>query len=160
MARAQRTTFRTGRRTSFGGVVYRRGEHGIEIVLVGRTTPRIWALPKGTPMSGESHEATALREVAEETGLVVRLVARLGDIQYWFVECGVRFHKTVTFYLMEAVGGDTSAHDAEYDEVEWFPAAEAIRLASYASEREIIQRGLDYLASIERHAEGPPSAAV
>lgn len=136
---------RTGRRLSCGGVVYRRGEQGVEIALVGRTASRIWALPKGTPQRGESREATALREVEEETGLHVRLVAPLGDIEYWFVDNGTRFHKTVTFYLMAAIGGDMSGHDAEYDEVRWFPAGDAVGSATYTSEREMVQRALQRL---------------
>ena len=143
--RPDRPPLRTGRKLSAGGVPYRRGPRGLEVALVGRTAQRIWALPKGTPIVGETREATALREVSEETGLQVRLVAPLGDIQYWFVDSGTRFQKTVTFYLMEAIGGDIADHDAEYDEVQWFPAAEAVSRATYASERDIIERALRQL---------------
>ena len=31
---------------SAGGVVFRRGEHGVEIVLCGRAHENLWALPK------------------------------------------------------------------------------------------------------------------
>ena len=58
---------------SAGGVVYRRGPRGIEVVLCGRTEDGVWGLPKGTPSPGESLEQAAVREVTEETGLQVAI---------------------------------------------------------------------------------------
>lgn len=131
---------KTVRDVSAGGVAYRHTDDGIEVALVGRLDPERWALPKGMPSRGESIEHTAQREVTEETGLQVRLVCPLLDIDYWFVIRGIRHFKTVHFYLMEAIGGDTSLHDAEYDVVEWFPLAEAHRRLSYANERAVLER--------------------
>ena len=48
----------TKRAMSAGGIVFRRAEEGIEIVLVGRDAERLWALPKGTPNAGETTEET------------------------------------------------------------------------------------------------------
>ena len=125
---------------SAGGVAFRRGPDGIEVALVGSLQPERWVLPKGMPASGESLEQAALREVTEETGLEVRLVRPLLDIEYWFFWKGVRHHKMVHFYLMEAIGGDTSLHDAEYDVVEWFSLAQAHRRLAYPNEREVLAR--------------------
>ena len=58
---------------SAGGVVFRHGSDGVEIVLCGRTAERLWALPKGTPEPDESLEQTALSEVREETGLQIKI---------------------------------------------------------------------------------------
>jgi ADP-ribose pyrophosphatase YjhB (NUDIX family) len=131
---------KTVRDFSAGGVPYRQGPQGVEVALVGRIEPERWALPKGTPTQGESMEQAAVREVTEETGLQVRLIRPLLDIDYWFVLRGMRHFKTVHFYLMEVIGGDTSFHDAEYDVVEWFPLAEAFSRLSYATERDVLAR--------------------
>ena len=129
------------RDTSAGGVVYRGAEDaGLEVVLVGRVRPRRWALPKGTPEVGETLEGTAVREVSEETGLLVRIERPLEQIQYWFVWGGVRHFKTVHFFLMQPVGGDTANHDGEYDLVEWFPISEAIRKLSYPNEARVVDK--------------------
>lgn len=131
---------------SAGGVVYRRGERGIEIVLCGRAAEGLWALPKGTPTHGESLRETAIREVCEETGLGVTIVGDLGTIEYAFARParGVRFEKTVYHYLMEPSGsGSVSDHDGEYDRVEWFPAQEALRIMTHRNEVQVVRRALD-----------------
>jgi diadenosine hexaphosphate hydrolase (ATP-forming) len=136
---------RVEKAVSAGGVVYRRGEHGTEIVLCGRLPDGFWALPKGTPEPGESLEETALREVCEETGLGVEIVGELGTIEYGFARPlqGVRFEKTVHHYLMQPTGiGSFNEHDGEYDRVAWFPAHEALRIMTHRNELEIVRRAL------------------
>ena len=147
------------RLVSAGGVVYRRLDGGIQAVLCGRHVPPIsvskssrqgvqknvrWSLAKGTPDAGETLEETALREVREETGLEVEIGAPIGSIEYWFTERGskVRFHKTVHFYLMVALGGNTDQHDPEFDVVEWFPYQEALEAVGYANEAEVLRKAL------------------
>lgn len=128
----------------------------VEVALVGRSHAGIWALPKGTPQQGETIEQVAVREVQEETGLDVRLIAYIGSISYSFVHDHVRYHKQVRHFLFEAIGGDTTLHDQEYDLVEWFPFAEACRRLTYQNEvnilyqaEEVLHRWLHY-----RHQEG------
>ncbi len=130
---------------SAGGVVMRDGQHGPELVLGLHRTDRrraTWTLPKGTPAGKETAEETALREVAEETGLEVRILGTIGDIRYRFVREGQRIDKTVHYYLMEATGGDLSDHDHEFDEVRWFPLGEAEAVMRFATERDIVARAL------------------
>jgi len=114
-----------------------------EVVLAGRTSDGTWVVPKGTPDHGESIEATALREVREETGLDVEIVAPVGVIDYWFAVPGERVHKFVHFFLMRAVGGDLSRHDQEYDDVRWVPARDARRMLSFETYREILDRAIE-----------------
>lgn len=147
---------KTVRDVSAGGVVFRRADAGIEVALVGRLEPERWALAKGTPDRGESLEQAAVREVTEETGLHVRLIRPLLAIDYWFILRGVRHAKTVHFYLMEAIGGDTAFHDAEYDVVEWFPFEEAEQRLSYANERQVLVRArADLEDELQVHRLGP-----
>lgn len=130
---------RTARATSAGGVVHRSVEGHVQVVLVHRRAPVLWALPKGTPDSGETIEETALRETREETGLQVKIERPLRAIRYYFVRGSTRFHKTVHFFLMRAVGGSTEAHDAEFDEVRWVSVEEAGALLNHATERSVVE---------------------
>jgi len=125
--------------------VLRQGTSGIELVLGRRRRERdgvTWSLPKGTPNGGETMEQTALREVEEETGLQVRIVAPIGPIEYYFVQSGTRIHKTVHYYVMEAVGGDLRLHDHEFDEVRWVGTDDATTLMTFPTEREVVARAL------------------
>lgn len=136
---------------SAGGVVFRRGEHGIEIVLCGRAAEALWALPKGTPERGETLRETALREVGEETGLGVAIVDDLGTVQYAFARPsqGVRFEKTVYHFLMEPTGlGSVNDHDGEYDRVAWFPVEEALRIMTHHNEALVVRRALDVIEDV------------
>ena len=117
----------------------------VEVALVGRSHSGMWALPKGTPETGETLEQVAVREVQEETGLEVRLIAYIGNISYSFIHDNIRFQKQVRHFLFEAIGGDTSLHDAEYDRVEWFSIPEALRRLTYQNEVNILSQAEDIL---------------
>lgn len=126
-----------------GGVVLREHEGQLEVVVAGRAADDTWVFPKGTPDAGESIEETAVREVSEETGLEVRVLAPVGSTEYWFASRGVRYHKVVHFFLMEATGGDVAAHDAEYDVVRWLRVEDAERALSFQNYREVLRRAVD-----------------
>ena len=128
--------------TAAGGVVLRGSGDDAEVVLTGRLSDSTWVFPKGTPDDGESIEETALREVREETGLDVEIVTPIGATEYWFAVPGERVHKQVHFFLMRATGGDVSRHDHEYDEVRWVSVAEARRLLSFDTYRDVLDRAL------------------
>lgn len=138
---------RNARATSAGGVVHRASGDRVELLLVHRRSPLLWALPKGTPDAGESLAETALRETREETGIEVEIEEPLGAISYFFVRQGTRFHKTVHFFLMRPIGGSTDAHDHEFDEVRWFQLEEALALMSYPTEREVVERAAPRIAA-------------
>ncbi|RPJ14155.1 MAG: NUDIX domain-containing protein [Actinobacteria bacterium] len=105
-----------------------------------------WGLAKGAIEPGESEEQAAVREVLEETGLEVEVESDLGDIRYFYVWEGVRVRKRVHFFLMRATGGDVTNHDAEMEDVRWFPLRAAIKRAAYKGEREVIERAVARLS--------------
>ena len=108
---------------------------------------RTWTLPKGTPKRGETTEQTALREVAEETGLEIRITAPFDSIEYWFVQSGTRIHKTVHYFMMEPTGGDLAGHDHEFDQVRWIDFSEATAVLTFETERALVARAADVLAA-------------
>ena len=125
----------TEREESFGGVVVHDGN---VLVITPAGRPQIATLPKGGPQEGEPPEATAQREVREETGVD----ERLGAVRYRYRRRGVRVDKTVGFYLCEYVAGDTADHDHEVDDARWMPMEQARTELTYPGEREMIERAL------------------
>src|SRR3954471_1042895 len=90
------------REFSAGGVLVRRlrGRWMMAAIRPAGKKPGVWALPKGNIGPGEKPDATALREVAEETGAEGKLVEKLGDVRYVYTWAGERVFKVVSFYLM------------------------------------------------------------
>ena len=127
-------------------MVHRTVDGETQLLLVHRRSPVLWALPKGTPDSGETIEETALRETREETGIEVEIQARLSSIRYFFVRGTTRFHKTVHFFLMRPIGGAVELHDGEFDDVRWHRVAEALALMNHATERSVVERAVSVLA--------------
>ena len=140
MATGKRAAGRTESAVSAGGVVYRANDGAVDVVICGRLGDGVWGLPKGTPDEGETLEETAVREVSEETGLEVHIVDKIGTVEYWFARAGVRYHKWVHHYLFEATGGDTEAHDLEYDRVEWRPIDDALKALTFKNEAEMVKQ--------------------
>ncbi|MPZ64252.1 MAG: NUDIX domain-containing protein [Pseudonocardiaceae bacterium] len=138
---------RTVDETSAGGLVVDTVTG--RAALIGRLDRRgrlLWSLPKGHIESGETAEQAAVREVAEETGIVGELIAQLGVIDYWFVAEERRIHKTVHHFLLRQVGGELSDADVEVTEVGWVPLAELETRLAYADERKLARRAGELLS--------------
>ena len=109
--------------------------------------PGVWALPKGLIGRGEKPDATALREVAEETGVDGKLVEKLGDIRYVYTWAGERVFKVVSFYLLRysrgRLGELPAATAHEVAETRWLPLEEAPKLLAYKGEREMAEKALE-----------------
>jgi len=150
---------RTVHETSAGGLVI----DGIDgpreeqvAALIGRVDRRgrmLWSLPKGHIEQGETAEQTAIREVAEETGIRGSVLAALGRIDYWFVTDGRRVHKTVHHYLMRFSGGELCDEDLEVAEVAWVPMRELPSRLAYADERRLAQVADELLDKLQ--SDGP-----
>ena len=92
---------------------------------------------------GETAEQAAVREVEEETGIIGRVVAPLGTIDFWFVAEDRRVHKTVHHFLLRALGGELCDDDVEVAEVAWVPLGELESRLAYADERRLIRRATE-----------------
>ena len=119
-----------------GGIIRRNGTRGpMRVVIVHRPGYDDWSFPKGKVDRGESLEATALREVEEETGLRCKLVAPLGCTAY---SDHKGREKVACYWLMDVVGGRFSA-GSEIDEVRWVTVEDAMDILSYRRDRALLR---------------------
>lgn len=132
----------TKRQISSGGIIFKEIDGKFKVALIARKNKTVWCLPKGKVEKGESTQATAKRELEEETGLRGELIKKVDSIHYWYYSKkeNTRFSKTVYFYLFRYRGGRLKDHDWEVDAVRWFFIDEAIRKLTYKSERELMQK--------------------
>jgi len=111
----------------------------------------LWALPKGQIDEGERGEETALREVAEETGVQGSSLGPLGEVEYWFNWEGERVFKIVSFFLIRYESGRLGEIAEEFRhevaEALWLPLAEASSLLAYRGERRMAARALAVLSA-------------
>ena len=158
-ARRAPDRLRTVHETSAGGLVIDGidgPKDGQVAALIGRVDRRgrmLWSLPKGHIELGETAEQTAIREVAEETGIQGSVLAALGSIDYWFVTEGRRVHKTVHHYLLRFLGGELSDEDVEVSEVAWVPLTELPARLAYADERRLAEVAGELIDRL--HSDGP-----
>ncbi|HEY0258883.1 MAG TPA: NUDIX domain-containing protein [Lacisediminihabitans sp.] len=124
-----------------GAVCWRIVNGRTEVLLVHRAARADTSLPKGKVDPGETPPQTAVREVAEETGLSVALGAALGTTQYTMP--GGR-EKIVYYWAAEIsedmVAASTFVPNDEIAATEWLPIKTARAAMSYDRDREVLDR--------------------
>lgn len=132
-----------------GALLCRRGRAGDEIAVVHRSRYDDWSFPKGKREPGEHILATAVREVAEETGIRVVLGRRLGQSRY----PSLGRAKVVDYWAARPADPDAGTGFVPNDEVDvldWLPVAAVPGRLSY-------QRDASLLADF---AAGPASTTA
>jgi 8-oxo-dGTP diphosphatase len=112
-----------------------------KILLVHRTQHKDVSLPKGKVDPGETLPETAVREIAEETGLIIGLGAPLGVVEYRLP--GGR-DKQVYYWAGEvsadAIANSTFVSNDEIEQLRWVGLAKAAKVLSYPHDMDIVDR--------------------
>jgi 8-oxo-dGTP diphosphatase len=136
-----------------GVVLVRPGQRGPEVAVVHRPHRADWSLPKGKLEAGERHEAAAVRETWEETGVRGSLGPSLGGRRY--AVDGVPKH--VRYWRAVAHAVEHREPDAEIDEIRWLRRKAAKDLLTYQDDRALVDLALAFPDTtptiILRHAE-------
>jgi 8-oxo-dGTP diphosphatase len=147
------------REFSAGALVLRRmqSEWWAAVIEPGREgepedRKHVIALPKGNIDPGEKPLQTAIRELHEETGLRAKPVTKLADIKYVYSrkwQDNTKIFKVVTFFLMAYKSGQIGniQEDMKHEvrRAWWIRLEEAVAGLSYAGEKQIARKALEYL---------------
>jgi 8-oxo-dGTP diphosphatase len=118
-----------------GGLLFRTGDGGVDVLLVHRPSYDDWSIPKGKALRDESDEDCAVREVEEETGVVAEFAWELPTTRY---DDSAGNPKQARYWAMRPAAGDAGPH-AEVDDVRWLAPADAIALLSYDRDRAVLR---------------------
>jgi 8-oxo-dGTP pyrophosphatase MutT (NUDIX family) len=127
---------------SAGGVVIKDNE----VLLIYSALKNTYAFPKGTIDQGETKDVTAVREVKEETGYSVEILDFLGDFTFDFDwKDGIRYRKTVSYYLMELANDEEPELNLQEGEDFvniWTSIEKAYELLTFDDSKEILKLAL------------------
>lgn len=120
-----------------GGVVWRCTDDAtVEVVLIHRPRYHDWTFPKGKRDPGETDKQCAVREVFEETGLIVKLGDELAGTGY--IDRKGR-PKQVRYWTMTVVDAVAFEPGDEVDEVVWVPVAQVKGLLTYPRDTAVLK---------------------
>ena len=120
------------REPTAGGIVFRHGEKGVEILLIQDAKDR-WTIPKGHIEEGESAQQTARREIGEEAGLSqVDILGWLGKIHFRYRRIDKLVLMTTQIYLVRAKGDTNAIQKEEWmNGIKWFSFQDALDAIEY-----------------------------
>lgn len=152
--RASRRT--TVEEISAGGIVVDFSRRDLSVAVIARINRagRLeWCLPKGHLEGEETPAEAARREVEEETGILGQIICPLGTVDYWFTVTGIRVHKLVHHFLLQAQSGILTVDndpDQEAIDAAWIPFNDLRSRLSFANERRIVAAARPMVSRLEQ----------
>ena len=135
---------------SCGGVVIYRGKI-LTLYKSYKNKYDGWVLPKGTVEAGEEYKETALREVAEESGVHASIIKYVGKSQYSFSIPDEVVEKEVHWYLMMANSYYSKPQREEYFvDSGYYKFHEAYHLLKFSNERQILEMAYQQYLELRR----------
>jgi len=137
-----------------GAVVLKTQNRTPYVCLIHRGERKDWSFPKGKLERGEPAPVAAVREIAEEAGLDIKLGRRLQSVSYE----ALGSPKTVDYWVgwvRQEIGWQPSR---EVDEVKWVKLSEAAQMLTYQRDRDLLNEVTQYEKPTEpmmllRHAQ-------
>jgi len=135
-----------------GAIVWRESAGRLETLLVHRPRYDDWTFPKGKLDPEECLPVAAVREIAEETGVVVRLGVPLATLEY---ELRAGGRKRVSYWCARPRQDGELSYEAndEIDDVRWVDVDQTASLLSYDTDRRVLNGFRAEVAAGHHHTE-------
>lgn len=131
---------------SCGAIVFRRRSGNIEYLLIKNKKGGNWGFPKGHIEQGEQEHDTAIREVREETGLVITPLDGFRAISEYHPRG--KIYKEVVFFIAEMPeDGCITVQQSEVDRFIWADYSLAMRTFRFNNDRNILTMAKNWLTS-------------
>ncbi len=132
--------------TSFGVIPVVKKEEGFLFLLIKHQKGH-WAFPKGHPEVGETETQTALRELAEETGITdCRIHEDISFSEnYQFEKDGEIYDKTNTYFLCLADDSKVTIQEKEIADYKWANYDEALETITFPQAKKVLAEAHDFL---------------
>lgn len=108
-----------------------------KIALLYRREQKDWSFPKGHTEKGENPTETMIREIKEETGLLVVILRELPDLQYTHPDGS---NISTKMFLVSSVDDSTLKTEFESDNIEWVPIDKVSSRLSYSNLKEYFEK--------------------
>ncbi len=118
-----------------GVLILRNNGDKQEVLLECDTRYDYWLLPKGHIEKGETSEEAAIREAKEETGLEVKILRRLSDIEY---KDNDKNDVILYMFLADIVAGEVTPENDDFH-LEWFDLRKAKGRVTYPEVKKAIE---------------------
>ena len=138
---------------SCGAVIFRKDEHGWNVLLIRHTKGKHISFPKGHMETGELESQTAEREVFEETGIRVRVDRRYRAENRYNIRSDIQ--KLVVIFAAVTTQREIIPQPEEIAEANWYPIDAALERLTYERDRKILREALVH---IQKYHEKPPGA--
>jgi len=132
---------------SCGAIVYRKINNEIEFLAIKSNSPdKHWGFPKGHVEEGETEEETCIREVYEETRLIIK--PHEGFREYDKYKVAEDTYKEVIFFIADATAQEVAINQDEVEEYRWAPYQEIYDLLTYDSGKVILAKAKDFILQV------------
>lgn len=130
--------------SSAGAVIFQIKDEKILFLLL--KYPTYWGFAKGWIESGESEQQAALREIREETSLIVDLIPGFSFRQNWmFRHEGELIKKQAVFFLAQVPSDPQVKISDEHDDFRWVTLQDSLKLMKVKNNKQMIQAANEFI---------------